>query len=98
MDYADDLMTELAAHTELLARTPAKIDYFATSLPALLLFDDDPQVRRDLVVELLRAQLALLADDRAGARRHLDTVLGTDPSHELALDLARRLEHIGSLS
>ena len=38
MEYADDLVTELAAHTELLARTPAKIDYFATSLPALLLF------------------------------------------------------------
>jgi tetratricopeptide (TPR) repeat protein len=98
MEYADELVTDLATHTELLARTPAKIDYFATSLPALLLFDDDPQGRQDLVVELLRAQLALLADDRARARRHLGTVLGADPSHELALDLARRLEDIRSLS
>ena len=38
MEFADRLVTGLAAHTELLARTPAKIDYFATSLPALLLF------------------------------------------------------------
>src|SRR4029450_7137546 len=91
MEYADDVVTGLAAHAELLDRTPAKIDYFATSLPALLLFDDDPQRRQNLVVELLRAQLALLAGDRAGARSHLDTVLGADPSQELGLDLARRL-------
>ena len=97
-EYADEVVTGLAASTELLARTPAKIDYFATSLPALLLFDDDPQERQDLAVELLRAQLALLAGARAQARRHLDTVLGADPSHEVALDLARRLEHTRSLS
>jgi tetratricopeptide (TPR) repeat protein len=97
-EYADEVVTGLAAHAELLARTPAKIDYFATSLPALLLFDDDPQARQDLAVELLRAQLALLAGDRAGARRHLDTVLDADPSHELALDFVRGLEHTRSLS
>ena len=97
MAYADELMMGLAAHTEQLARTPAKIDYFATSLPALLLFDDDPQKRQDLLVELLRAQLALLAGDEAGAQRHLNTVLSADPSHELALDLARRLEYVRSL-
>ncbi len=97
-EYADEVVTGLTAHTELLARTPAKIDYFATSLPALLLFDDDPQARQDLAVELLRAQLALLAGDRAQARRHLDSVLGADPSHELALDLARRIERTRSLS
>jgi hypothetical protein len=98
LDYADELVTALAAHTELLAGTPAKIDYFATSLPALLLFDDDPQGRQELLVGLLRAQLALLAGDRARTQSHLDTVLGADPSHELALDLARRLQDTGSLS
>ena len=98
MAYAEELMTGLAAHTELLARTPAKIDFFATSLPALLLFDDDPQQRQDLLVELLRAQFALLAGNHAGALRHLNTVLGADPSHELALDLAGRLEHLRSRS
>jgi tetratricopeptide (TPR) repeat protein len=96
MTYAEELMTGLAAHTEQLARTPAKIDYFATSLPALLLFDDDPQVRQDLLVELLRAQLALLAGNEAEALRHLNAVLEADPSHELALDLAGRVEHLRS--
>jgi hypothetical protein len=98
MAYADELMTGLVAHTERLARTPAKIDYFATSLPALLLFDDDPQERQDLLVELLRAQRALLAGNEAGALRHLNTVLGADPSHELALDLAGHIEHLRSRS
>ena len=97
LDYADELVTALAAHVELLARTPAKVDYFATSLPAPL-FDEDPQGRQELLVDLLRAQLALLAGDRARAQSHLDTVLGADPSHELALDLARRLQDAGSRS
>jgi tetratricopeptide (TPR) repeat protein len=89
-DYAEELVAGLADHTERLARTPARIDYFATSLPALLLFEDDLQHRQDLTVLLLRAQLALLGDD-ATARHHLDAVLAADPSHELALDLARTL-------
>ena len=95
---ADQLVTGLASHTERLSKTPATIDYFATSLPALLLFDDDPQRRRDLEVELLRAQLDLLGSDHAAARRHLDAVLLADPSHELALDLQQTLEPTRSLS
>jgi hypothetical protein len=75
-----------------LAQTPAKVDYFATSLPTLLLFHDDPQRRRDELVDLLRAQLAVLAGDRAGAAENLARVLVADPGHELALDLRRRLD------
>ena len=85
--YAEELVAGLTAHLEWMARTPAGIDYFATSLPAMLLFDDDPQRRRLLTVELLRAQLALLRGDPTTAQRHLDAVLADDPSHELALDL-----------
>ena len=97
MAYADELTAGLAEYVELLARTPATIDYFATSLPALMLFDDDPQRQRDLTIELLRAQLALLAGDTVTARRHLDAVLEADPSHELAGDLVHHLELAGSL-
>jgi hypothetical protein len=85
--YADELVAGLTAYLEWLARTPAGIDYFATSLPAMLLFDDDPQRRRVLTVELLRAQLAMLRGDTTMAQRHLDAVLSEDPGHELALDL-----------
>jgi hypothetical protein len=97
-DAADQLVTGLEAYIEDLARTPAKIDYFATSLPSLLLFDDDPQRRQDVEVELLRAQVALLADEQATALRLLDTILLADPSHELALDLRHSIQPTGSLS
>lgn len=95
---ADQLVTGLAGYTDQLARTPASIDYFATSLPQLLLFDDDPRERHDLEVELLQAQLALLGSDEQAAQQHLDAVLLADPSHELALDLLTTLQPTRSLS
>lgn len=95
---ADQLAAGLAAYTADLATSRAAIDYFATSLPSLLLFDDDPQRRQDLHVELLRGQLALLDGDGAAAGQHLDAVLVTDPSHELALDLRHALHPSESLS
>ena len=57
---ADALTDELEAFVDELATTPAKIDFFATSLPALLLFHEDPQKSRDHYVAALRAQLAEL--------------------------------------
>jgi hypothetical protein len=88
---ADTLVAGLRDYVEELAATPARIDYFATSLPTLLLFHDDPQRGRDLEVDVLRAQLALLAGDVAAATDRLDAVLTADPSHALALDLRRDL-------
>jgi hypothetical protein len=43
-----------------LAKTPkAKIDYFATSLPTMLLFDDDLQFRQETTALFLQAQAQL---------------------------------------
>lgn len=60
-DAADALTTRLADYTEQLATTPATIDYFATSLPTMLLFIDSPQIARDREVEHLRHLLRQLA-------------------------------------
>jgi hypothetical protein len=90
-DLADTLAAGLRRYVEELAATPARIDYFATSLPTLLLFHDDPQRGRDVEIDVLRAQLALLAGDAAAATERLDAVLTADPSHVLALDLRRDL-------
>jgi tetratricopeptide (TPR) repeat protein len=95
--YADELVAGLTRHAEQLHRTPADIDYFATSLPSLLFFDDDPQRRLDIAVEVLRAQLALLADDPITARCHLDAVLAANPGHEVARDLTDQLQLAQSL-
>ncbi len=90
-DLAGVLADGLAGHAKRLAETPARVDYFATSLPNLLLFDENPQRGQDLLVGLIRGQLALLADDRDTATRELDGVLTVEPSHEPAHDLRRDL-------
>ena len=90
-DLARSLTDGLTGHVKQLAETPAGIDYFATSLPNLLLFDEDPQRSQDLTVQLIRAQLSLLADDHESAREQLSKLLRDDPSHEHALDLLRRM-------
>lgn len=91
-DLACTLTDGLADHLRQLSETPASIDYFATSLPNLLLFEEDPQRRQDLSARLMTAQLSLLDDDRASAREQLQQLLAADPSHEQALDLLAALD------
>jgi tetratricopeptide (TPR) repeat protein len=54
----------LARYVAEQAKVHVRVDYFATSLPRMLLFTDDPQVAHDTRVQALRAQLASL-DGRA---------------------------------
>jgi tetratricopeptide (TPR) repeat protein len=85
------LFKALLAHARRLARAPAKIDYFATSLPTMLLFADDLAARQLTTAKILEAQARLGLGDRATARRLLRDVLRRDPSHAIAADLAREL-------
>lgn len=57
---ADEVTSAFAAWLDELAVTPARVDYFATSLPTMLLFADDLQDARDRQVASLRTQLATL--------------------------------------
>ena len=59
-EEAGRLADGLAGHIEELAATPAAIDFFATSLPTMLLFTEDPQEVRNRTVARLRAQLGAL--------------------------------------
>jgi tetratricopeptide (TPR) repeat protein len=73
------------------SRAP-KIDYFATSLPAMLLFEEDLEERQNITVLFLKAQ-ALLGFGRAEEGRELlEEVLALDHNHTGALDLQRSLE------
>ena len=57
---ADEATRAFTAWVDELAVTPARVDYFATSLPTMLLFHDEPQDARDRQVAELRTQLIAL--------------------------------------
>ncbi|MCA0295076.1 MAG: DUF5107 domain-containing protein [Actinobacteria bacterium] len=90
-EEARRLALDLAAWAEAERERPAVIDYFATSLPTLLLFHEDLQVRLQLTCDVIRAQAKLALGDRDGAERLLDAVLAVDPGEPFALEARRSL-------
>lgn len=84
---AAKLLRALLAHARKLARTPAAIDYFATSLPTMLLFQDDLAARQRTTAMFLEAQARLGLRQAAAARKLLRQVLQRDPAHAPAQDL-----------
>ncbi len=89
---ANSLLADLLAYAGQLAKTEAKIDYFATSLPTMLLFDDDLQKNQRHSARFLEAQA------RAGLGQHkkaitiLKDVLAENPNHALAADLIQSIQ------
>jgi tetratricopeptide (TPR) repeat protein len=91
---AQRLLRDLLAYAEALEKQPAKIDYFATSLPTMLLFEDDLQARQITTARFLQAQALQGQAQCMGrtasrlllrrARTRLREVLRRDPSHALA--------------
>ncbi|WP_028046776.1 DUF5107 domain-containing protein [Cellulomonas sp. URHE0023] len=91
---ADALVDGLAEHAATLRSTPATVDYFATSLPTLLLFRADLQAAQTATAILLEAQVAALRGDVDGAVAGLDDVLAREPDRLRALDLRRELSRL----
>jgi Tfp pilus assembly protein PilF len=81
------LFLDLLGYARKLQNQPAKIDYFATSLPTMLLFDDDLKFRQETAALFLQAQAQLGLGKKAQAQALLRTVLRRDPNHALAADL-----------
>ncbi|MDQ5978799.1 MAG: hypothetical protein QG602_1773 [Verrucomicrobiota bacterium] len=71
---------------------PARIDYFATSLPNLLVFDEDLQARRDAEHHLLTALACHGLGEPDEAHAHLRQTLAFTNGDPHALDLLRTLE------
>ena len=84
---AKRLLADLLAYAEELEHAEAKIDYFATSLPTMLLFDDDLALRQAIGARFLQAQARLGLGQKAREGRLLQSVLKRDPHHALAADL-----------
>jgi tetratricopeptide (TPR) repeat protein len=80
-DYARHLRTE----------TP-KIDYFATSLPAMLLFEEDIKKRQDITADFLEAQSFLGLRLTQQGIELLRRILHNDRNHIGAIDMMRTLE------
>ncbi len=86
---AKKLLRDLLKYAKALEKQEAKIDYFATSLPTMLLFDDDLQFRQQTGAIFLQAQAHLGLGEREKAAVLLQDVLRRDPGHALAADLER---------
>ena len=89
---AQQLFRGLLEYAQRLMNQEAKINYFATSLPAMLLFDDNLQKRNTVTARFLEAQARLGLGDLQHARSLLQDVLQTDRNHMLAADLLSELE------
>jgi len=76
---------------ELRSQKP-KIDYFATSLPTMLLFDEDLVKRQNITADFLEAQSLLGIGQIRRSRELLHQVLAEDRNHIGAIDMLRTLE------
>ncbi len=81
------LLKAMLAESERLATHPPRVDYFATSLPAMLLFHDDLPRAADIDAAFLEAQARLGLGQTEAARVLLRRVLELDSSHPGAADL-----------
>jgi tetratricopeptide (TPR) repeat protein len=86
------LLRDLLTYGRKLQTQTAKIDYFATSLPTMLLFEDDPQFRQQTTALFLQAQAYLGLNRRTTAKGLLKTVLRRDPNHAMAADFLKDLK------
>lgn len=84
---AKRLLRDLLAYAQQLQKSEAKIDYFATSLPTMLLFADNIQFRQETTALFLQAQARFGLGQKAQAKKLLALVLQRDPNHALAADL-----------
>ncbi len=84
---ARELFEAMEKYAHALAAAPARIDYFATSLPAMLLFEDDLAVRQQTQAKLIEALALWGLGDKKTGRRFLGDILRDNPSHGIAADL-----------
>jgi hypothetical protein len=88
---AKEMFEAMLAYGQALERQPAKIDYFATSLPTLLLFNDDLDKRQAVYARLLQAAALRGLGRNSESKSHLQWILTSDPDCLLAIELADSL-------
>ena len=91
-DDARTIFADLKAFAETKLKETAKIDDFATSLPNLLVFDEDLQARRDAENHLLLALAHHGLGETTAARSALAKTLAFTCADQRATDLQREFE------
>jgi tetratricopeptide (TPR) repeat protein len=89
---AIDLFRQIESYAFQLERQTPKIDYFATSLPAMLLFEVDLKERQTITARFLEAQVALGLGLRERSIQLLRQVEKMDHSHTGTIDMCRLIE------
>jgi tetratricopeptide (TPR) repeat protein len=84
---AEQVFRSIAVYADELDVQEPKIDYFATSLPAMLLFHEDLHLRNRVLAAFLRAQATYGLDGAEAAIPMLRAVLTLDDNHAGASDL-----------
>ena len=87
MQAAEKLIRAVTTYAKKLERAPAKIDYFATSLPTLLLFEADMQAQQKNIALYLQAQMQFAQGRKRASAKLLTRVLSSDPSYAPASEL-----------
>jgi tetratricopeptide (TPR) repeat protein len=90
-DDARAIFEDLESFAQAKLNETATIDYFATSLPNLLVFDEDLQARRDAESHLLIALARHGLDDTDGAKSALEKSLAFTNADPHAADLRSAL-------
>ena len=90
---AHEILSSLAAFAQRQMETESQIDYFATSLPNLLLFDDDLSKRTRIEALLLSALANHGSGNKAKALSELEQIVSCDPNHLFAAETLDWLHH-----
>lgn len=91
-DEARNVFQEIYDYSIRLEHQPSRIDYFATSLPTMLLFDDDMDLRQKISARFLRAQAFLGLGQASEGIALLSEVRMLDANHSGAADLLSAIE------
>jgi len=89
---ARNLLSRLLEYARQLAREQPKIDYFATSLPTMLLFDEDLKQRNILTGRFIEAQARHGLGQKKRSRALIREILEQDPNHGPAADFAVEMD------
>jgi tetratricopeptide (TPR) repeat protein len=92
---ARSIFEAILSYADELERSEPRVDYFATSLPNMLLFTDDLGMRNRIMARLLRAQAFTGLNRAAQAEEILKSILADDCNNIMAADLLEEINTSG---